>query len=74
MIIYFLTVRVVCIKFELITVSNQLEETTNYEERRQIRARLRQVMADKEGKLFHSINCLSNTFRRLCVLILDLIY
>lgn len=28
---------------------NQLEATTNYDERRKIRARLRQVMADKEG-------------------------
>jgi hypothetical protein len=29
----------------------QLEATTNYEERRKIRERIRQVMADKEGSV-----------------------
>lgn len=29
--------------------NHQLEATTNYDERRKIRARLRQVMADQEG-------------------------
>lgn len=30
-------------------MSLQLEASTNYEERRKIRARIRQIMAEKEG-------------------------
>lgn len=30
--------------------SQQLEQATSYEERRKIRARIKQVMADKEGE------------------------
>jgi hypothetical protein len=41
--------------------TKQLESTTNYDERRKIRARIRQVMADNEG-ICHQITM--NRFRR----------
>lgn len=55
----------------------QLEATTNYEERRKIRTRLRQVMAEKEGKVVTQTTKkkkhVSNSLEIICVLILDFI-